>query len=81
MYELLLDGKVVYVGITVQPDQRLKEHQADKPNGADLTMRIVRWFECRKEAEHAERNRIKQLEPELNISANAMFLYRKQWTE
>ena len=81
LYELLDDGRIVYVGVTVEPKNRLAAHKATKPNGSVLTMRVLRWFGCRKQAEFAERKRIKELEPELNIKANEWFWRKKQWAE
>lgn len=66
LYDLLEGGRLVYVGMTSRPRQRLWEHIARGTIGPCGAMEVVAQFESRSEAERAERARIKELNPQRN---------------
>lgn len=41
LYILLCDQKILYTGIAIDPQQRLKQHQQGHPNGAKFTRRFT----------------------------------------
>ena len=41
LYILLCDHKILYTGIAIDPQQRLKQHQQGQPYGAKFTRRFT----------------------------------------
>lgn len=70
LYDIVLDGEVIYVGITVSPKTRMTQHRTDKTAAPDATMQIVSWHRGHTAARKAERKRIEKLKPRLNIYGN-----------
>lgn len=66
LYDLLIEGELVYVGVSRSPSRRLSGHRG---RGFPLTtrMRVVRWYDFRADALAAERRRIEKLKPRLNV--------------
>lgn len=68
------DGSVLYVGISSQPNCRIKDHQRK----ASWRDRIDRWeftrYNNRFEAMAAEKAAIKSLQPEYNLQHNPRFV-------
>jgi len=67
VYEILDGDQVIYVGSGVNPSVRFADHRAKGklPDGAAL--RIVRWYDTRKEARQAETKSIAEKSPRLNF--------------
>ena len=61
------DGKLLYVGISLNYGRRLKEHYKGSAWYIDVASITLEWFDTRDEALHAERNAIKKEKPECNI--------------
>ena len=62
VYQLIENGKVIYVGETQYPKQRLYDHTKRKPNqsghglfyGKDLEIEIIECYATKKEAWHRQ---------------------------
>ena len=67
VYDIVLDGVVVYVGMTSDPKRRLAKHRAFMFEG-DESMAIVARFENIRDAQMAEADRIRDLQPPRNRS-------------
>ncbi|MFJ3141400.1 GIY-YIG nuclease family protein [Streptomyces halstedii] len=61
------DEVLLYVGITLDPAQRFKDHRA-KPWLKCVTTRTIEWFEDRPSAERAEQKAIRSEGPLHNIA-------------
>lgn len=66
VYDLIVDGELVYVGCTKNPKMRLGFHKARRKVPRDCVMRVVAWYDCQHEALSAERRRIIKRKPPLN---------------
>lgn len=67
LYDMVLSGRVVYVGSTTRPRQRLSEHKCKGLVPKDAKMRVVRWYDTVDAARRAEAKRIYRLQPSLNV--------------
>lgn len=48
------DDRLLYVGITVNPKVRFRDHKAQKPWWHEVTRKVVEWYDTRPEAEAIE---------------------------
>jgi predicted GIY-YIG superfamily endonuclease len=62
-------GKLLYVGITTNPNTRFKEHAADKPWWTDVDQpnTKIAWYRNRRQAMVAEEKAIKSEDPVFNV--------------
>jgi predicted GIY-YIG superfamily endonuclease len=62
-------GKLLYVGITANPNTRFTEHAAEKPwwHEVDLTSPVIEWYGNRRKALEAEERAIKSERPVYNV--------------
>lgn len=68
VYDLVLDGEIVYVGMTVRPAERRLHHKSYKGGvHPSAEFKIVEWYENSKAARIAERDRIIALKPRYNV--------------
>lgn len=67
LYDVLVDGVIVYVGISNKPDKRLREHKAKRTVPKHAVVQVVRWYETQWDARQAETVRIRLLKPPANI--------------
>lgn len=67
LYEAHVDGELVYIGITNNPKLRLSFHKARGTLPRNAEMNVVRWYRTRQSAEKAEKRKIAELRPRLNI--------------
>lgn len=77
LYDIIENGDLVYVGITLRPKQRLAEHKARGLVSRSATIKIVRTFKTDIGARRAERLRIEQHRP----IRNSYWLGRKPPTD
>ncbi|MGW8679633.1 type II toxin-antitoxin system prevent-host-death family antitoxin [Streptomyces sp. NPDC055817] len=69
LYRLFGAGdRLLYVGISTQPETRWTQHAADKPWWPLVLSRKVEWHPTRKEAEAAERTAVDAEEPLYNTA-------------
>jgi len=61
------DGKLLYVGISLNYARRLKEHYKGSAWFLDVEKITLEWFDTRDDALKAERDAIKSESPECNI--------------
>ena len=63
VYDIVLNGEVVYVGMTKHPKVRKWQHTATGvcPKNSDLV--VHKWYENRKDAAFAEKQRQQELMP------------------
>ena len=63
VYDIVLKGEVIYVGMTNNPKKRLQGHRTSgvAPEGSDLF--VHKWYPTRREAFKQERLRQIELEP------------------
>lgn len=59
---------LLYVGISKQPDHRLKQHRETQPWAFLIESRYVEWFDTRREAMDVERRAIELDAPLFNIA-------------
>lgn len=64
------DGDLLYVGISVRPWARWKQHKGQKDWAEDVATSTIEWFDTRKDALDAERAAIVAEEPRYNIVHN-----------
>lgn len=57
------NDRLLYVGITANPGQRVQHHEYNQPWFAAATRCVVEWYETRAEAEAAELVAIRREEP------------------
>ena len=62
---------LLYVGISRRPEDRFKQHAADKSWWPQVAERSVEWFDTRHEALTAESHAIKSESPRHNIAGAA----------
>lgn len=67
VYDIITDGELVYVGITNKPDVRMNHHKSTGIAQKRSSMIVVEWHDTRRGALDAERKRIKELKPPLNM--------------
>lgn len=60
------DGRLLYVGITTDPETRYKKHEGTAPWWPLVVGRSVEWHPTRPAAEHAETTAIKEEAPAYN---------------
>lgn len=71
VYDLIEDGVVVYVGLSLKPTRRLKDHKRAGKCRSNATVREVCWYDLRAGRE-AEERRIQELRPRGNTIFNVM---------
>ncbi|MFZ4266531.1 GIY-YIG nuclease family protein [Streptomyces arboris] len=64
-------GRLLYVGITADPDARFKKHEGTAPWWPLVTRRAVEWHSTRPEAERAELTAIGTERPLYNRAGSA----------
>lgn len=67
LYDILVDGVIVYVGISNKPAKRLREHKAKRRVPKHSVVSVVRWYDTQWDARQAETVRIRLLKPSANI--------------
>jgi len=67
LYDVLVCGEVAYVGIAKDPTKRLQEHKQAGTAPDHATVSIVEWYATRRAALAAERTRIEDKKPPLNL--------------
>lgn len=60
------DDRLLYVGITTNPQRRWWQHARDKHWWPEVTRKTVEWFETRKSAERIEKIEVEEEEPVYN---------------
>lgn len=50
VYALLYDGLEVYIGVSMDPSKRLKQHRAKRPEGEAITLKVLSWHDDRLDA-------------------------------
>lgn len=66
VYDLLAHDKLIYVGMSHNPEQRLSQHKHKRTVPDFATVQVVSWHEKRSEALDVEKARITDLRPPLN---------------
>ena len=66
LYDIFVDDELVYVGMTTSPKTRMVSHYNRGVVPRRAKLKVVRWFDDRKEAFDAERARIRELLPKRN---------------
>jgi hypothetical protein len=66
VYEIIEDGKPVYVGAAVNPARRLRYHKAKGKVAPEAAVRVVRWFASRRAALSFEAKHIFRTRPPRN---------------
>ncbi len=66
VYDLVLDGETVYVGLTRDPEERHKQHKCNRAAAAETRMVVVREYRRKRDAVTAERRRIVAVRPPWN---------------
>ncbi|MFL4491491.1 GIY-YIG nuclease family protein [Streptomyces sp. VTCC 41912] len=61
-------GKLLYIGISQNPDVRFGQHSQTKPWWPEVVDRKVEWHESRAEAAEAERAAIESEQPHWNLN-------------
>lgn len=69
VYDLLVDGAVIYVGSTTDTKTRLYAHRCRKEFKA-ARLRIYAWYGSVLRAQISESNRIAALRPKYNVACN-----------
>lgn len=64
-------GDLLYVGISVRPWSRWKQHKGQKDWAEDVATSTMEWFDTRKAALNAEREAIVTEEPRYNVVHNS----------
>lgn len=67
------DGTLLYIGITISPPQRFKQHSRDKAWWNEVARIELVQFNSREELENEEKNAISREHPKYNIT----HIYRK----
>ena len=65
------DGTLLYIGITISPPQRFKQHSRDKAWWNEVARIELVQFNSREELENEEKNAISREHPKYNITHNA----------
>lgn len=68
LYDIYEFGELTYVGITTNPKMRMSSHVRQGKVGKGADMRIVAKFRSMTRAAAAEKKRIQELRPKLNIA-------------
>lgn len=63
VYDMILNGKVVYVGMTKQPKVRLHQHRSNGIIPREAELFVHKWYGSREKAAIAEKKRQNKLEP------------------
>lgn len=75
-------GEVLYVGISVDPQQRWQQHEDDKPWWPEVTeTELVAWHRTRAQALKAEASAIHEFQPVYNATHNYGNPGRVDWRE
>ncbi len=71
LYDLIVNGERIYVGVTIAPARRLSQHKMGMllRRDDDVKLRVVKWFDDRADAHAAERDRIRRFSPRENVIA------------
>jgi predicted GIY-YIG superfamily endonuclease len=64
------DGALLYIGISLNPGHRWKQHQADKPWWTEVATITVEHHDSRQSVAEAERMAIKAERPRYNMTHN-----------
>jgi predicted GIY-YIG superfamily endonuclease len=69
------DGRLLYVGITYNPNTRFQEHAAEKVwwEDVDMTKTEIRWYKNRKLAKKAETEAIATEHPVFNVAEAPLY--------
>jgi len=65
------EKKLLYVGISLNWNTRLKQHAKDSLWFVDVSEISIQWFETRDKALSAEKDAIKREKPEYNVAHNS----------
>lgn len=79
VYDLLVDGEVVYVGCSSRPKFRLQEHRSRCPDFKTARLRIYAWYKSELRAQVREADRIAKLRPKYNFAHNPDV--RRKWMD
>ena len=71
LYDVTVDGQLIYVGISSKPRKRLEQHKGLKSVPPTSVCSVVAWYETRELAMAAEKERIKSQNPPLNPTPRA----------
>jgi predicted GIY-YIG superfamily endonuclease len=63
-------GRLLYVGITNNPEVRWQTHAREKPWWPKVANKTLEWFETRKSAQRVERIEIAEERPAFNLQHN-----------
>jgi predicted GIY-YIG superfamily endonuclease len=66
VYDVMHNGKLIYVGMSKTPDKRLSWHKSRGNVPRDAVVRVVAWYDSRRDALYAEAVRIAEKKPPLN---------------
>lgn len=81
VYDIIVNGKLFYVGVTSNPRRRFKSHKSVGTAPKTSTIKVVQSFEDVRAALDAERSRIESLNPPGNVRYLAKGRSRKQMSE
>lgn len=70
VYKAYDGGDLIYVGISVNPKQRLWFHKCRGTLPRSATVEVVRWYKTRGAAALAEKKMIRKLAPSFNVFHN-----------
>jgi len=71
VYDLLIDGAVIYVGSTTDPKTRLHVHRCRK-EFKTARLRVYAWYGSVLRAQISEAQRIATLRPKYNVACNPL---------
>lgn len=71
LYDVTVDGRLLYVGISSKPLKRLEQHKGRRSVPPTSVCIVVAWYETRDLAMAAEKERIKSQKPPLNPTPRA----------
>lgn len=60
VYDIVLDGEIIYIGMTGDPKVRFRDHKRTGVASEGAEMKIVKWYKTRHEAFKAEAARQKR---------------------
>lgn len=68
VYDVFVDGQLVYVGSSRQPEIRFQCHKREGRVPPHAVLKVVRWFDNHAVAMAVEVRRIKRKKPPLNVA-------------
>lgn len=68
VYDVFVDGQLVYVGSSRKPKIRFQCHKREGRVPAHAVLKVVRWYDNHVFAMAAETRRIKRKKPPLNVA-------------